>query len=81
MSGEILARAEGERLYNVYRDSAFDVSVDLRGAKAPGGTTMTHIIEIAPKTFMGRLMSPLIRLGLKKQTRDAAAGLKRLLES
>jgi hypothetical protein len=42
---------------------------------------ITHIIEITPKTFLGRLMSPLIRLGLRKQTRDAATNLKTLLES
>lgn len=29
---------------------------------------------------IGKLMAPLIRLGLRKQTKDAAANLKRLLE-
>ena len=41
----------------------------------------THIIEIAPKTLLGKLMGPLIRFGLGKQTRQAAANLKKLLES
>ena len=41
----------------------------------------THVIEITPKTFFGRLLSPLIRLGLGKQTRDAARNLKKLLEA
>jgi hypothetical protein len=30
---------------------------------------------------MAKLFSPLIRLGIGKQTRDAAANLKKLLES
>lgn len=81
MAGEILARVPGERLYCKYGDGSFDVWVDLRVAAAPGGTQTTHVIEIAPKTFMGKLMSPLIRLGLGKQTRDAAANLKKLLET
>ena len=81
MDGEILARSDGQRLHCMYYDSAFDVSVDLRVADAPGGVLTTHIIEITPKKFFGRLMSPLIGLGLKKQTREAAANLKRLLES
>ena len=81
MAGEIIARTPGERLHCIYVDRAFDVSVDLRVAGAAEGALTTHIIEITPKTFMGKLMSPLIRLGLGKQTRDAAANLKKLLES
>lgn len=80
MAGEILARTPGERLHCKYSDPQFEVSVDLRVAAAPGGAITTHIIEITPKTFLTKLMSPLIRLGLGKQTRDAAANLKKLLE-
>lgn len=81
MAGEILDRTPGQRLHCKYFDNSFEVAVDLRVAPAPEGTLTTHIIEITPKTLMGKLMSPLIRLGLGKQTRDAAANLKRLLES
>ena len=81
MGGEILDRVPGERLHCKYSDSSFDVRVDLRVAAAPGGALTTHIIEISPKTLVGKLMSPLIRLGLGKQTRDAAANLKKLLET
>jgi uncharacterized protein YndB with AHSA1/START domain len=81
MDGVILDRVPCERLYCKYTDSSFEVSVDLHIASAPGGTLTTHIIEIAPKTLMGRLMSPMIRLGLGKQTRNAAANLKKLLEA
>ncbi len=81
MMGEILERIPGERLHCKYSDRMFDVSVDLCVAAAPGGAVTTHIIEIIPKTLLGKLMSPLIRLGLGKQTRDAAANLKKLLEA
>ena len=80
MEGEILDRIPGQRLHCRYRDAAFDVTVDMRVAAVPGGTRTTHAIEIVPKTFVGRLLQPLIRLGLGKQTRDAAANLKHLLE-
>ena len=59
----------------------FDVSVDLRIAAASDGALTEHFIEITPKCFSAKLMSPLIRLGLGKQTREAAANLKKLLES
>jgi hypothetical protein len=81
MAGEIIARSPGERLHCKYFDSAFDVSVDLRVGPASDGAVTTHVIEITPKKFPAKLMSPLIRLGLGKQTREAAANLKKLLES
>jgi hypothetical protein len=81
MAGEILERVPGEKLCCKYTDPQFDVLVDLRVAAAPGGSVTTHIIEITPKSLFGRLMWPLIRLGLGKQTRDAAANLKKLLEA
>jgi uncharacterized protein YndB with AHSA1/START domain len=80
MVGEIVDRTPGERLHARYTDRMFEVSVDLRVAAAPDGTLSTHVIEITPKHFIGKLMSPLIRRGLGKQTRTAAANLKKLLE-
>jgi hypothetical protein len=83
MTGEILVRTPGQRLYCRYADSTFEVAVDLRvgpGANQ-GETLVTHIIEITPKRFFAGMMSPLIRLGLRKQTREAAGNLKQLLES
>jgi carbon monoxide dehydrogenase subunit G len=81
MAGEIIARIPGQRPHCRYADSTFEVSVDLRVAKAPTGTVTTHIIEITPKRFLAKLMSPLIRPSSVKQTRDAAGSLKKLLET
>ena len=81
MAGQIIERKQDERLVAQYDDKMFRVLVDLRVAPATSGAMTTHIIEITPKTFMGRFFTPLIRMGLKKQTRTAAANLKKLLES
>jgi carbon monoxide dehydrogenase subunit G len=81
MQGEIVARVPGERLHCRYWDKTFEVSVDLRVAPAVGGALTTHIVEITPKRLLFKLLSPLIGFGLKKQTREAAANLKKLLES
>ncbi len=81
MTGEIVAREVNARLLCRYTDAAFIVTVDLRVAPAAEGARTTHIIEIEPRTFMGRLFAPLIRMGLRKQTAEAAANLKRLLEA
>lgn len=68
MEGEIVPREPGERLHCRYHDRMFEVSVDLRVGAGPEGTVSTHIIEITPKTWVGSVMWPLIRLGLRKQT-------------
>ncbi len=81
MVGEILSRVSGERLHCKYHDGMFEVFVDLRVSVKEANTLTTHIVEIVPKTFTGKLMAPLIRFGLKKQTREAAKNLKRLLEA
>jgi hypothetical protein len=81
MAGEIVSRAPGERLHCRYFDKMFVVSVDLRVAPAPGGSQTIHIMEITPKNFMGKVMSPLIRLGIAKRTRQAATNLRTLLET
>jgi carbon monoxide dehydrogenase subunit G len=81
MAGRILARLPGERLHCKYFDKMFEVSVDLQIAASPGGTRTTHVVAITPKTLIGRLMGPIIRIGLRKQTRDAARNLRELLES
>jgi uncharacterized protein YndB with AHSA1/START domain len=81
MDGEILDRVPGQRLLCKYTDSSFEVWVDLRIAPVASGAVTTHIITISPKTLVGKIMWPLIRLGVGKQTRDAAANLKKLLET
>jgi len=42
---------------------------------------MNDVIKITPKTFLGKLMPPLIRLGLRNQTRAAATNLHKLLKA
>jgi uncharacterized protein YndB with AHSA1/START domain len=81
MAGEIVARTPGERLHCKYNDDVFEVSVDMRVAPAPEGAATTHTIEITPKSFMGKMMSPMIKAGLGKQTREASEKLKKLLET
>ena len=74
------------RLLQVQREDALDlehgdrVVVDLRVSASTSGSTMTHVITITPKTMAGKFMSPLIRMGLPKQTQDAMDSLKKMLE-
>lgn len=81
MEGEILTRTPNSRLVCRYLDAMMEVLVDLQVSPASGGSRLTHVITITPRTFAGKLMSPLISLGLPKQTREAMESLKRILDA
>ncbi len=81
MGGVIAVRDPGRRLLCTYSDFLFDVSVDL-GVETEAGQTITiHTIEVTPRTLMAKLLSPIVRIGIKRQTIRAAANLRRLIES
>lgn len=81
MEGVIAAREPGKRLHCVYTDAAFIVSADMIVEPADGGTLLTNIIEITPRTFLGCLMWPVIRFCLGGQARQATANLRKALLS
>ena len=81
MQGEILARNPTSKLTCRYFDKMFEIVVDFNVAKSPGGASLTHVITITPKTWISRLMSPLVAMALPKQTREAMASLKTILDS
>ena len=81
MDGEITARAPNERLTCKYRDAMMDVTVDFRVTKTAEGARLVHAIDIAPRTFFAKLLSPLIRRQLPKQTVLAMESLRALLEA
>jgi uncharacterized protein YndB with AHSA1/START domain len=81
MDGEVATRVPNERLTYKYADKMMAVTVDFRMKKSGAGTSLTHAIEITPKTFFAKLFSPFIRKQLPKQTIDAMEKLRGLLEA
>jgi uncharacterized protein YndB with AHSA1/START domain len=81
MEGEITARKPDERLTYQYRDRMMEVVVDFKMAAGADGTQLTHAIDITPRTFLAKLMAPLIRRQLPKQTVTAMTTLKGLVEA
>lgn len=81
MDGEITARFPGEKLTYQFNDKMFQVVIDFNILPASVGAKMTHGITITSKTFAAKLMTPLIRLGVPKQTKDAMHALKAILDS
>lgn len=80
MEGVITARVPNQHLACRYDDKMMAVTVDFRMQRQGPGAQLVHTIEIVPKTFAGKLFSPLIRKQLPKQTIAAMEKLRELLE-
>ena len=63
-----------------FQPFADHVVIELLRPEQPGAR-LTHVITITPKTFMAKLISPLIRLSLPKQTREAMAAIQKILKT
>lgn len=81
MDGVVTAYAPAAALGMRFSDPRFSVDVDFRLAPSASGTTVQHRIGIAPRSLVGRLMSPLIQLGNRRQVSNNLARLKRLAET
>jgi hypothetical protein len=81
MDGVVTGYEKDRRLAMRYEDRSFIVEIEFRfGSTGAGATDVTHGIAITPKSFLGKLMSPLIRMGNGKQVRNNLARLKGLLD-
>lgn len=80
MDGEVTAFAPASTLAMRFRDPRFTVEVQLRLRPVPDGVQVEHGIDILPGSLLGRLMSPLIQMGNRRQVANNLARLKRLAE-
>jgi uncharacterized protein YndB with AHSA1/START domain len=80
MDGQITDYEANQRLAFAYHDKLLDVAVGFRLSDAGGATHVEHWVEITPKSFMMKLMQPMIRAATKKQMERDTTTLKQLLE-
>lgn len=81
MEGQIIARVPNERLAFEYADHLVAAIADFRLSPNAIGTHLVHSIEITPKTFMVKMLAPVIRLQIPGQTTAAMEKLRQHLES
>lgn len=79
MDGTVTEYQPPRRLAMRFGDSGFTVTVAFRVEPAGGGARVTQSLQIEPRTFFGRLMTPLIRAGTRRQVAGDNAKLKALL--
>jgi uncharacterized protein YndB with AHSA1/START domain len=81
MMGSITDRIVNRELSFEYSDRLVSVAAQFRLTERVNGTHLLHQIEITPKTFLVRMISPLIHNQLAIRTRTALENLQRLLEN
>ena len=81
MTGTIEAYDPGKKIVMAYTDKVLDVRVTFELATSGGSTVVTHVAEITPKSFIMKLMSPMIRGATRKQTAQIVGKLKTLAEA
>ena len=78
MDGEVTAFEPDRRLAIRLTDRKFEVEMDIALSEEQGDTWVTLAITITPRTLGGRLMTPLIRMGNRRQVKRNLVRLKRL---
>ena len=81
MNGMLLEREPPRRLLLGFSDRMFEIQIGFRFEAIPGGTRIEHTLELEPRSLLTKLMSPLLRRVMKKQTAKQAAALARELEA
>ena len=81
MDGLVTAYEPGAALGMRFTDPKFTVQVDFLLGPGLTGTEVHHRIDITPASLVGRLMSPFIQFGNRRQVANNLDRLKHLLES
>lgn len=81
MDGVIVALEPDKLLSYKYYDKMMMVNVDFRMSPTDSGTHLVHRIEIKPHSFLAKLMSPMWRMKLPKETITTMESLRKLLAS
>ena len=75
MHGFVVERDPPRRLLLGFSDRMFEIEIGFRFEAIPGGTRIEHTVQVEPRSFLTKLMSPLLRRALKKQTAKQAQAL------
>jgi carbon monoxide dehydrogenase subunit G len=79
MQGQIAERDPPRRLLLEFGDRMFQIEVGFRFDAIPGGTRIEHTLKIEPRSFVTKLMSPLLRGVMRQQASRQARALAQAL--
>lgn len=81
MHGMLVEREPGRRLLLSFSDANFAIEVGFRFEAIPGGTRIEHTLELEPRSFLTKLLKPLLRGQMRKQCAKQALALQAALAS
>jgi carbon monoxide dehydrogenase subunit G len=81
MDGVVSEYEKDRRLAMAFTDPMMDVRVGFQVEPAAGGSRIVHEVEIEPRNFMAKMMTPMISSMTRKQMDSDTAKLKQMLES
>lgn len=81
MEGVVSEYEKDRRLAMAFTDPMMDVRVGFRVEPAPGGSRIVHEVEIEPRNFVAKMMTPMISSMTRKQIDSDTEKLKQMLES
>jgi hypothetical protein len=81
MTGVIAEYDRDRKIRMHYTDKALDIDVTFELVGDGSTTKLTHVAEIQPRTFLMKLMSPVIRGATRKQTEQIVGKLRALAEA
>jgi uncharacterized protein YndB with AHSA1/START domain len=80
MDGEVIACEPSKTLAMRFVDKSMAVDVRFELQAQGSGTSVVHVIDVEPRSFMIKLMTPLLRGALRKQAVSELDKLKKLVE-
>ena len=81
MHGLIVERDPPRRLLLSFSDRMFEIEIGFCFDALPGGTRIEHSMRVEPRSFLTKLMAPILRRVMKKQTAKQAQALARALDA
>ncbi len=81
MNGFVAERDPPRRLLLEFSDRMFRIEIGFRFDAIPGGTRIEHSLDVEARALLTRIMFPLLRRVMRKQTAKQAQALAAALEA
>jgi len=79
MDGVITGHEADRRLAYRYFDKLMQVFIEFRMEPTETGTRLFHRVEIVPHYWLAKLLAPMFRMRLPRQTKEAMEGMRAML--
>lgn len=79
MEGSVVAHARDQHIAFRLTDRTFDITIDFQLAPIGSGTRVVHRMDLVPRSFVGKLLLPIVRKVIPNQVAVDMAKLRDLV--